>query len=61
MVDRLTDLVAIFESKALEFSKNRADGDDILGDTYEYLMQHFATESGKRKGQFYTPTEVSRV
>jgi type I restriction enzyme M protein len=61
MVDRLTDLVAIFESKALDFSKNRADGDDILGDAYEYLMQHFATESGKSKGQFYTPAEVSRV
>lgn len=60
-VDRLTDLVAIFESKALDFSKNRADGDDILGDAYEYLMQHFATESGKSKGQFYTPAEVSRV
>jgi type I restriction enzyme M protein len=61
MVDRLTDLVAIFENKALDFSKNRADGDDILGDAYEYLMQHFATESGKSKGQFYTPAEVSRV
>jgi len=61
MVDRLTDLVAIFESKALDFSKNRADGDDILGDAYEYLMQHFATESGKSKGQFYTPAEVSRI
>jgi len=61
IVDRLTDLVAIFESKALDFSKNRADGDDILGDAYEYLMQHFATESGKSKGQFYTPAEVSRV
>ena len=61
MVERLTDLVAIFESKALDFSKNRADGDDILGDAYEYLMQHFATESGKSKGQFYTPAEVSRV
>ncbi|WP_175745303.1 type I restriction-modification system subunit M [Burkholderia ambifaria] len=61
MVDRLTDLVAIFESKSLDFSKNRADGDDILGDAYEYLMQHFATESGKSKGQFYTPAEVSRV
>ncbi|MBV7482598.1 type I restriction-modification system subunit M [Bordetella sp. BOR01] len=61
MVDRLTDLIAIFESKALDFSKNRADGDDILGDAYEYLMQHFATESGKSKGQFYTPAEVSRV
>jgi type I restriction enzyme M protein len=61
MVDKLTDLVAIFENKALDFSKNRADGDDILGDAYEYLMQHFATESGKSKGQFYTPAEVSRI
>lgn len=40
---------------------NRADGDDLLGDAYEYLMRHFATESGKSKGQFYTPAEVSRV
>jgi type I restriction enzyme M protein len=61
LVDRLTNLVSIFENKALDFSKNRADGDDILGDAYEYLMRHFATESGKSKGQFYTPAEVSRV
>lgn len=61
MVDRLTNLIAIFEKPALDFSKNRADGDDILGDAYEYLMRHFATESGKSKGQFYTPAEVSRV
>ncbi|MDQ2944692.1 MAG: type I restriction-modification system subunit M N-terminal domain-containing protein, partial [Acidobacteriota bacterium] len=61
MVDRLTNLIAIFENKSLDFSKNRADGDDILGDAYEYLMRHFATESGKSKGQFYTPAEVSRI
>jgi type I restriction enzyme M protein len=61
MVDRLTDLISIFENKALDFSKNRAEGDDILGDAYEYLMRHFATESGKSKGQFYTPAEVSRI
>jgi type I restriction enzyme M protein len=60
-VDRLTNLIAIFEDKALDFSKNRADGDDILGDAYEYLMRHFATQSGKSKGQFYTPAEVSRI
>ncbi len=59
--DRLTDLIAIFENPALDFSKNRAEGDDILGDAYEYLMQHFAVDSGKSKGQFYTPAEVSRV
>lgn len=61
MVDRLTKLIAIFENPALDFSGNRAEGDDILGDAYEYLMRHFATESGKSKGQFYTPAEVSRV
>jgi len=61
MVDRLTNLIAIFEDKRLDFSKNRAEGDDILGDAYEYLMRHFATESGKSKGQFYTPAEVSRI
>jgi len=61
MVDRLTNLIGIFENPALNFGKNRADDDDILGDAYEYLMRHFATESGKSKGQFYTPAEVSRV
>ena len=61
VVDRLINLILIFENPALDFSKNRADGDDILGDAYEYLMRHFATESGKSKGQFYTPAEVSRI
>ncbi len=61
MQEKLSNLVAIFENPALDFSRNRADGDDLLGDAYEYLMRHFATESGKSKGQFYTPAEVSRV
>jgi len=59
MQDRLSKLVAIFDS--LDFRANRAEGDDLLGDAYEYLMRHFATESGKSKGQFYTPAEVSRI
>ena len=61
MVDRLTNLINIFARPELDFSQNRAEHDDILGDAYEYLMRHFATESGKSKGQFYTPAEVSRV
>jgi type I restriction enzyme M protein len=61
MVERLDSLIGIFQNPALDFSSNRADGDDLLGDAYEYLMRHFATESGKSKGQFYTPAEVSRV
>ncbi len=59
MVDRLSNLVGIFAG--LDLSANRAEGDDLLGDAYEYLMRHFATESGKSKGQFYTPAEVSRI
>src|SRR5262249_39297282 len=58
---RLSNLVGIFENPQLDFRGNRAEGDDLLGDAYEYLMRHFATESGKSKGQFYTPAEVSRV
>lgn len=61
MVDKLTKLVAIFQRPELDFSNNKADGDDIIGDAYEYLMRNFATESGKSKGQFYTPAEVSRI
>ena len=61
MVERLSNLIAIFQKPELDFSKNRAEHDDILGDAYEYLMRHFAQDSGKSKGQFYTPAEVSRV
>jgi type I restriction enzyme M protein len=60
-VEKLSNLIAIFEKPELDFCKNRAEHDDILGDAYEYLMRHFATESGKSKGQFYTPSEVSRI
>ena len=61
MVDMLSDLIEIFNKPELDFGTNKAGGDDILGDAYEFLMKHFATESGKSKGQFYTPSEVSRV
>ncbi|HUM80268.1 MAG TPA: type I restriction-modification system subunit M [Methanothrix sp.] len=61
MVDRLSKLLSIFDKPELDFSKNRAEGDDLLGDAYEYLMKNFAVQSGKSKGQFYTPAEVSRV
>lgn len=59
MQDRLSKLVTIFND--LDFRRSRAEGDDLLGDAYEFLMRHFATESGKSKGQFYTPAEVSRI
>lgn len=61
MQDRLSNLVAIFENSALNFRQNHPEGDDLRGDAYEYLMRPFATVSGKSKGQFYTPPEVSRI
>ena len=61
MVDKLTELIGIFQNSKLDFKKNRAGGDDILGDAYEYLMQHFATESGKSKGQFYPSIKMTKI
>lgn len=61
MVDTLSKLISVFDKNELDFSRNRAADDDLLGDAYEYLMKNFAAESGKSKGQFYTPAEVSRV
>ena len=61
MVDKLTKLVNIFLRPEFDFKNNKASGDDILGDAYEYLMRKFAVDSGKSKGQFYTPGEASRV
>ncbi len=57
MMDALSNLVKIFAD--LSLGTHGALDDDLLGDAYEYLMRHFASESGKSKGQFYTPSEVS--
>lgn len=61
MVDKLTGLISIFQRPELDFKNNKAEDDDLIGDAYEYLMRNFATASGKSKGQFYTPAEVSRI
>lgn len=61
LVDKVSGLIAVFENPAIDFRTNRASGDDIIGDAYEYFMMKFAQESGKSKGQFYTPSEVSRT
>ncbi|PUD33022.1 type I restriction-modification system subunit M [Helicobacter pylori] len=57
MMDTLSNLVKIFAD--LSLGAHGALDDDLLGDAYEYLMRHFASESGKSKGQFYTPSEIS--
>ena len=61
LVDKVSGLIGVFQNPAIDFRTNRASGDDIIGDAYEYFMMKFAQESGKSKGQFYTPSEVSRI
>lgn len=61
LVDKVSGLIAIFQNPAIDFKSNRASGDDIIGDAYEYFMMKFAQESGKSKGQFYTPSERCHV
>lgn len=61
LVDRVSGLIGVFQNPAIDFRTNRASGDDIIGDAYEYFMMKFAQDSGKSKGQFYTPSEVSRI
>ncbi|WP_217619274.1 class I SAM-dependent DNA methyltransferase, partial [Achromobacter sp. GbtcB20] len=59
MVERLGNLIAIFEKPELNFANNRADNDGLLGDAYEHLKRHFGQESGKSKGQFYTKASTT--
>lgn len=44
-----------------EFDYYDENGHDILGDVYEYLIKQFASNAGKKAGEFYTPHEVSKV
>jgi len=46
--------------RGLDFRARTAEGDDLLGDAYEYLMRHFATESRRARAS-YTLAEVSRI
>jgi len=59
MVDRLTDLITIFENPAL--NANQGDDDNLLGDAFEFMMRQFSSGSGKGEGEFYTPAEVGKV
>lgn len=46
---------------ALDLQPSHLDGNDIIGDSYEYLISLFAGEAGKKAGEFYTPGEVSTL
>ncbi len=53
----LYDIVEMID----EFNFKNENGQDILGDVYQYLIGEFAANAGKKGGEFYTPYEVSKV
>lgn len=58
---RLRHLIEDFADPRLDLSPSRIGNQDIIGNTYEYLIAHFASDSGKKGGEFYTPREVAML
>lgn len=56
---RLKNLLGDF--KDLDLRPKRLAQGDIIGDAYIYLIERFASDAGKKAGEFYTPRQVSRV
>ncbi|MDJ1472446.1 type I restriction-modification system subunit M [Xanthocytophaga flava] len=56
---RLKNLLVDFS--ALDLQPSHLEGNDIIGDAYEYLIAQFASDAGKKAGEFYTPGEVSTL
>ncbi len=58
---RLKNLIEDFADKRLDFRPSTLGNQDVIGNTYEYLISHFASDAGKKGGEFYTPAEVSEL
>ena len=56
----LKHLLEEFNSEGMDLSPKHVST-DVLGDVYEYLVGQFASDAGKKGGEFYTPTEVSQL
>jgi len=57
---RLKMLMEDFNKPELDLSPSRVK-EDIIGECYIYLISRFASDAGKKAGEFYTPTSVSRL
>lgn len=55
---RLKNLLEDFAKPAMDLSPKRVN-EDIIGECYIYLISRFASDAGKKAGEFYTPTAVS--
>jgi type I restriction enzyme M protein len=58
---RLKDLLEDFAGEEMDLRPSRVGKEDIIGNTYQYLIGRFASDAGKKGGEFYTPGEVSEL
>lgn len=58
---RLKSLLIDFSNEKLDLSPGHLEGEDIIGDAYEFLIANFASDAGKKAGEFFTPSEVSTL
>ncbi|MGD0815306.1 MAG: type I restriction-modification system subunit M [Verrucomicrobiota bacterium] len=58
---RLKDLLEDFAGDEMDLRPSRVGKEDIIGNTYQYLIGRFASDAGKKGGEFYTPAEVSEL
>lgn len=58
---RLKNLLLDFNNEKLDLRPSHLEGNDIIGGAYEYLISNFASDAGKKAGEFFTPSEVSTL
>ena len=58
---RLKNLLQDFANPVLDLRPSRIGTLDVIGNAYEYLIGHFASDAGKKGGEFYTPAEVATL
>jgi type I restriction enzyme M protein len=58
---RLKHLIEDFADARLDLRPSRISLSDVIGDTYQYLIERFASDAGKKGGEFYTPPQVSEL
>lgn len=57
----LKHLLEDFSDSELNLSPSALKNNDVMGDAYEYLISNFASDAGKKGGEFFTPPEVSML
>lgn len=57
---RLNNLLKDFNKPELNMRPSRVD-EDLIGETYIYLISKFASDAGKKAGEFFTPRKISEL